>query len=190
MHSRIINYLSRWRHGKGFGIHSPFAYRFVTEVLREQLHYYGYARIAEHYRHRQHRPHISYHTAKTLFRVINYFSPERIMLVGEVESDLLREIALQVSHKTRFVTGAAEADMVIVSQHEATSALATQCLEAIEKNRATVIFVSRRSDTMARAWQQVVSTPTFGMTFCSSRKTPSIFVPNPKLPRQDFSVLF
>ena len=33
----------RWRHSRGFGVHSPFAYRFVTDVLRPgQYGYYAY----------------------------------------------------------------------------------------------------------------------------------------------------
>ena len=33
---------SRPRHSRGFGIHSPFAYRFLTEVLRDSGMYYGH----------------------------------------------------------------------------------------------------------------------------------------------------
>lgn len=36
------NYL-RWRHSKGFGVHSPFAYNLVTTVVRPGIYgYYGY----------------------------------------------------------------------------------------------------------------------------------------------------
>ncbi len=34
----------RWRHGRGFGVHSPLAYALVSEVLRKQ---HGYAYRAE-----------------------------------------------------------------------------------------------------------------------------------------------
>lgn len=36
----------RWRHGRGFGVHSPLAYALVTEVLRKQR---CYAYHAEQY---------------------------------------------------------------------------------------------------------------------------------------------
>lgn len=33
----------RWRHSKGFGMHSHFAYRFVTDVLKPGIYgYYAY----------------------------------------------------------------------------------------------------------------------------------------------------
>ena len=35
----------RLRHGRGFGVHSPFAYRFIREVLRERCAYYAYDRV-------------------------------------------------------------------------------------------------------------------------------------------------
>lgn len=33
----------RWRHSRGFGVHSPYAYRFVTDVLHQgEYGYYAY----------------------------------------------------------------------------------------------------------------------------------------------------
>lgn len=41
----------RWRHSKGFGVHSPYAYRFVTDVLRPgPYRYYSYWEIEERLR--------------------------------------------------------------------------------------------------------------------------------------------
>ena len=39
--------LTRWRTSLGFGVHSPFAFRFIREVLRERrCAYYAYTDIA------------------------------------------------------------------------------------------------------------------------------------------------
>lgn len=37
---------SRYHKTCGFGIHSPFAYRFITTVVHERLPYYAYGRLA------------------------------------------------------------------------------------------------------------------------------------------------
>ena len=36
-------WLARFRHRKGYGVHSPFAFRFITDVIYESHPYYGYA---------------------------------------------------------------------------------------------------------------------------------------------------
>lgn len=42
--SRFIKQLNRWRHSRGFGVHSPYAYRLVCDVVRPnpRYGYYGY----------------------------------------------------------------------------------------------------------------------------------------------------
>lgn len=45
---RITNpliWLSRFRHRCGYGVHSPFAFRFITEVIYEQAAYYAYEEL-------------------------------------------------------------------------------------------------------------------------------------------------
>lgn len=37
-----MNWLKRYRHTRGFGVHSPFAFRFITECIGEQWPYYAY----------------------------------------------------------------------------------------------------------------------------------------------------
>lgn len=38
-----MNWLTRLRHTRGFGVHSPFAFRLITECLRERCAYYAYS---------------------------------------------------------------------------------------------------------------------------------------------------
>ncbi len=74
-------YNPRWwqllRHSRGFGIHSPFAFRFITEVLNERLPYYAYdninATVDGH----------SAHEWRTLFRVLVYFRPKTVAIISD-----------------------------------------------------------------------------------------------------------
>ncbi|MDE6272422.1 MAG: hypothetical protein K2M31_05385 [Muribaculaceae bacterium] len=45
MIKNFCEFYRRWRHTRGFGIHSPFAYRLVTEAIRPAR---GYAYYHEH----------------------------------------------------------------------------------------------------------------------------------------------
>lgn len=40
-----LGWWQRLRHGRGFGVHSPSAYRFIREVLREECAYYAYPEV-------------------------------------------------------------------------------------------------------------------------------------------------
>ncbi len=87
-------YLTAWsRHHRsgGFGIHSPFAYRFVREVWRQRLPYYAYGGIAQLIhtvsqattrRQRRDLDLIGEPEARLLFRVTNFFNPSRILQLG------------------------------------------------------------------------------------------------------------
>lgn len=76
--------LARHHRSRGFGIHSPSAYKFVTQVLRERLPYYAYGDLRNLRKALQaageRRP--SDHEARLLFRIVNHFAPQHILLVG------------------------------------------------------------------------------------------------------------
>lgn len=82
--------LSRNRRSRGFGIHSPYAYDFVRNVLRERLPYYNYAYLNQlrdiivtaSARYPRHPRVMSYSHAKMLFRIANHFCPDTILQLG------------------------------------------------------------------------------------------------------------
>lgn len=47
---RLVYHVVRWPRSHGFGVQSPFAYRFVTDVVREAYPYYAYGELAEKYK--------------------------------------------------------------------------------------------------------------------------------------------
>lgn len=89
----IKRYCTAWRRqrrSRGFGIHSPFAYRFVREVLGQSLPYYCYeqldtlhATVVRLNDEQRNSPKvIANKDAKQLFRITNEFNPDHIMQVG------------------------------------------------------------------------------------------------------------
>ena len=71
-------WLARFRHRKGYGVHSPFAFRFITDVIYEHHPYYAYRELDKKLplsmRLRQRRG------LHLLLRLANHLQPETIML--------------------------------------------------------------------------------------------------------------
>ena len=76
---RLGEWINRKRHNRGFGIQSPSAFFFVTEVLREQLPYYAYKKLdstVEKYGG------MSKKHARELFRITNYIQPDNCISIA------------------------------------------------------------------------------------------------------------
>ena len=63
----------------GFGIQSPWAYSFLKDVLYEKLRYYAYDELSVLFPDRRKS---EIRRDEQLFRLVNYFRPGRIVLVG------------------------------------------------------------------------------------------------------------
>ena len=76
--SNPLVWLARFRHRKGYGVHSPFAFNFITDVIYEKHPYYGYGELDKllplSMRLRQRRG------LHLLLRLANHFQPETIVL--------------------------------------------------------------------------------------------------------------
>lgn len=82
---KLKEYLTRsvrkLKHRKGFGVHSPFAYGIITEVIEEKLPYYAYHRMQRTY---DKQSPISFKVACLLHRLANRFHCRN---VAEVKCD-------------------------------------------------------------------------------------------------------
>jgi hypothetical protein len=71
-------WLARFRHRKGYGVHSPFAFRFITDVIYERQPYYAYRELDKALPFsKQFRQRKGYHL---LLRIANHLQPETILL--------------------------------------------------------------------------------------------------------------
>lgn len=71
MLKRLRQYVNRVRVSHGFTVHSPFAFRFITNVLREKLPYYCFDdKLTEP-------------SEQLLFRVANFVQPKTVAFADE-----------------------------------------------------------------------------------------------------------
>ena len=67
---------------KGYGVHSPFVFDLITNVLEESRGYYAYTRL--HAAHALADPHdrLPLRDSRWLFRLANRFHPRHLVIVG------------------------------------------------------------------------------------------------------------
>lgn len=73
------DWINRKRHNRGFGIQSPSAFFFVTQVLKERLPYYAYSQLD---RATLGKHGLSPKQARELFRITNYRRPTNCITIG------------------------------------------------------------------------------------------------------------
>ena len=71
-----MNYIRRWRHTRGYGVHSPLAFRIVKECVRPDKKYGFYTDAYLDFEYHEERKALRY--AKMTIRLINLIRPQRI----------------------------------------------------------------------------------------------------------------
>lgn len=79
---RILRWFRRFRQRRGYGVHSPFAFEWITAVVyNQQAQYYAYAPLSQ--QHKQWSGVLSIKDARLLFRIANHFRAKHILMVGQ-----------------------------------------------------------------------------------------------------------
>lgn len=155
----LLKSFARRRHSRGFGIHSPFAYRFITEVLclPHNYGYYAYALAGRD------------GNLRLLVRLLAFFSPASVTVdlgegaaaVGRLVREVLPHAALNGPHPDFIIS-----DKNVIAQMPCNAFLigeeALACLPAIGE-----------------------ALP-YGMTFAG--RSCAVVAALPHLPRQDFEL--
>ena len=165
--SPVLKYFNLWRHGRGFGIHSPFAFRFITEVLRLRTPYYAYRDIPDRGRLRQ------------IFRVVCHFRAQRVAVLSDVPGPIeaaVRRVGRAVQ------TLKDNPDFVVADMRVATP----EAIAAFIAGGARGAYLLNCNRSMLDA---VTATMSRGMSFDNCRGT-AVIAALPHLPRQDFKVKF
>lgn len=101
----LIDSYKCWRHGHGFGVHSPFAYRMVREVLRP-------GRVYAYYAYKS----LPAGELRLLYRIMVALQPASVCVCASgVRREALERLAALAVPSAVPVDGA-QADMVIVDR--------------------------------------------------------------------------
>lgn len=129
------DWINRKRHNRGFGIQSPSAFFFITQILREKLPYYAYEKldsIAENCQE------LSVRRCRTLFRIANDLAPTNATIIASATAACAISSANRNTSK-QFITEQAEIP------HEAAKHLAECHCSHISGNTLTLFKESLKA---------------------------------------------
>lgn len=207
---RLLTYPARLRRSLGFGVHSPFAYSFITKVLREkEAQYYAYGEIAAFCPRARKATFneifagkdISIPEAHLIFRVLCHFNPSYVLEVGhghEVTNVILsravpRATVYSWDHSLtpRIPEGEGIEPFVLVNQLAMTSLdnLTDDIFTQLHRRDCVFVIRNIRFLEPARAiWEKLLGFKEFGMAFTDGYM--GIFVGRRSLPFQVYDIIF
>lgn len=87
---KAIKLYYKIRHRHGHGIHSPFVFNFIVNVIENKIPFYAFEDIRRYIREQSGKHTKTYKLNKLLFKTINYFSLKNILVIGSQDGiDLL-----------------------------------------------------------------------------------------------------
>lgn len=189
----LARWYKNWRHGRGFGVHSPLAYRLVSEVLRPRgdACYYGeaWARalFAGDSRSR---------VAATVLRLLADRNPRSVALISTTERALSwrRLIAGTVPHAQISDTLRPDSEFIIIDSAEGPVpegiALQTDAGAQPGGKGVYTVFTCLRDPAQRRLFEEVFVRSGFRGLIIDSERDTAVCVARHGLPRQYISARF
>lgn len=161
----------RLRHSHGYGVHSPFAYRMVREVINpsRRYGYYMYDTVSALHTH-----HICASQLRLIFRLVAEFNPSTLSIAAGDPDDhrALRHTALMAAPGAEIISDG-RADLLICADRY------SHCIDARD-----AIFIDRRNP----AFTTMAAAMPHGQIYRSARS--AIIVTRPHLPLQTLEIRF
>ena len=154
-------WLRRFRHRKGYGVHSPFAYSFIRGVLLEPWPYYAYAELDRlHPWWQRHVLTYPVRCRRMLFRLANAVHPGAMAIVGERP---VEQAYMSAAVPSAAWAEAAAADLVLIASERLAEAL--QLAELLPRG-ATIACEGINESAEARSiWQKLKNHARTTITF-------------------------
>lgn len=171
-------YIKRFRHRRGYGVHSPFAFKFITDIIYGSLPYYAFLDLDRNIKH--HEPKRIRHL---LFRVANEVQPQNIIVAGEEDSSsvYIRQAVKRASYT--FISCDGKDAEAFLSKENDSSISLMLCINSwqhpdqieevfsrfaptIDSNHSVALIRGiGYSHSMKRLWQRIKEDERTGITF-------------------------
>ena len=192
---RPLRWIRRFRKRRGYGIHSPFAFQWVTGVVYERGVYYAYKELAEQFKAAQH--HVRLKDLQLLFRITNAHNPKATLAIGQGNDFEQTCRYMNAAHRMAFHAYTSLKDyeahettstfeMVYIEEHLEPEHLAV--LQSLAHDRLLIIVRQpRRNATTKQTWQQLCKHTwvrqsfdlhDYGVCFCEERLNKEHFIIN------------
>lgn len=178
---RPFIWLRRFRHRRGYGVHSPFAFNFITNVIYERTPYYKYDEllVSQKEQAKQKDCGWDYETGKVkrlLFRVVNYCQPVTIVDAGCLSaSSLYLKAAKEGADYTAaadlselFLEAGVPVDFLYVHDYrrpEFVEEVFNLCASRSTQRSVFVVEGIRYTPSMMALWKRLVRHERAGITF-------------------------
>lgn len=193
---RFASRLTRLRQRKGYGVHSPFAYNFIEDVVYGRGRYYAYRPLSDMRRHHSDSELcLSGKGDRMMFRLANYCRPAQVWLVGK-NSSVTAEYISAGSHNSVLTTYAdatglpKEGACGMVFAAQGADIAATYEVAARNATQSSVLVVSgiHASREVKAAWKQICADSRTIVTFDLYELGIVFF--DRRLNKQDYKVSF
>lgn len=178
---RPFIWLRRFRHRRGYGVHSPFAFNFITNVIYEHTPYYKYDEllVSQKEQAKQKDCGWDYETGKVkrlLFRVVNYCQPVTIVDAGCLSASYLylkaakegADYTAAADLSELFLEAGVPVDFLYVHDYrrpEFVEEVFNLCASRSTQRSVFVVEGIRYTPSMMALWKRLVRHERAGITF-------------------------
>lgn len=163
-------WFARFRKRKGYGVHSPFAFSFITTVVNERTPFYAYRELSRLHpwwvRLGRFYP---VQCRRLLFRLANFAEPQTVCILGECpleETYIKRAVPharIYNNVRVRDKGHLPVADFVLVAAERMDEALSLS--KEMPENGMLVVEGIHRSAAATRQWHALQAADHTGITF-------------------------
>jgi hypothetical protein len=163
--------LQRAKYSRGFGVQSPWAYRFIRYVVNEHYPYYSYKDLEQVYGH---LPKQTLKLCRLYFRIANFQRPSQVLDYNS-PSDAYADYMKAGCHRMEIVplhqpSDISKVELLRLSLEGDYRAVFEKAVQVADAQSLVVVEQIKRNRETKEFWKSIVSDPrcitTFDLYYC------------------------